>query len=236
MHSLEQKIGYCFQDSLLLTEALTHPSLKHEAETTKVDNQRLEFLGDAVLQLIFTEELFNRCATVNEGHLTKLRIRFVSKKALTSFAQTLELGSYLKMGKGEIASGGCHRSSNLADGFEALVGAIYLDGGIDKASRFILNHCKDEIQAILAQPEEDNPKGILQEVLQGHDPESPSYHIVEIQGPAHRKEFTSKVIWKKDTLGQGSGLSKKASEIEAAKNALTHSKVTTIIHSTAKKE
>lgn len=220
MDSLEHKLGYRFQDARLLVEALTHASKRHESGSTLIDNQRLEFLGDAVLQLIFTRELFHRFKDFQEGLLTKLRIRLVSRKALASFANKLQLGQHLEMGKGEIATGGQNRSSNLADAFEALIGAIYLDGGMQQACRVVLELAHDEIEELGKHPEEDNPKGELQEILQGVSHHSPHYKVIGYEGPDHSRTFTAQVTWETQVLGEGRGPSKKEAAIEAARNAL----------------
>ncbi len=143
---LEERIGYKFRNSLLLAEALTHPSLSHETQRYHFDNQRLEFLGDAVLQLVITEHLFRRFGGEAEGQLTKLRSRLVSRETLKMHAAALDLGRYLLMGRGEEASGGRERMSTLADAFEALIGAIYLDGGLDTARTFILVQARADLE------------------------------------------------------------------------------------------
>ncbi len=220
MDSIESTIGYKFRNSLLLAEALTHPSLAYETQRPHFDNQRLEFLGDAVLQLILTEHLFHQFPQFTEGHLTKLRSRLVSKSALDSYANRIELGQFLLMGKGEEASGGRHRSSTLADAFESLVGAIYLDGNLEAAKAFILRHCRVELDQIQKAPDEVNPKGQLQEILQAIAPSSPHYQIISEEGPDHCKIFASRVVWEGVDLGAGTGNSKKAAEIAAARAAL----------------
>jgi ribonuclease-3 len=220
MQSLEDRIGYKFTNSLLLAEAVTHPSLAYEAQSSQFDNQRLEYLGDAVLQLVLTNHLFHLFPEFAEGRLTKLRSRLVSRSALAKFARNLELGEYLQMGRGEGSSGGRERSSNLADAFEALVGAIYLDGRIDAAERFILDQCSDAIDHITREPEEVNPKGELQELLQAISATSPSYHVIDESGPAHEKHFEIRVEWETQLLGEGRGASKKEAEINAASDAL----------------
>lgn len=220
MDSLEQQTGYKFTNSLLLAEALTHPSLAYETNRPHFDNQRLEYLGDAVLQLILTEQLFEMFPEFSEGRLTKLRSRLVSREALCIFAADLDLGSYLLLGKGEAASGGRSRPSNLADAFEALVGAVHLDGGYPAARQFVLLHCAEAVADIARTPEEVNPKGQLQEILQSINTTSPSYEIVDQEGPDHQKTFTSQVRWRNQTLGIGTGGSKKEAEIEAALEAL----------------
>jgi ribonuclease-3 len=221
MNPLEQRIGYKFRNSLLLAEALTHPSLGHETQRHHFDNQRLEFLGDAVLQLIFTEHLFRLFPHFSEGQLTKLRSRLVSREGLKIHAINIGLGTFLMMGRGEEASGGRQRASILADAFEALVGAMYLDSNLDVVRQFILDEAQEDIQRLALQPLEVNPKGQLQELLQAISPKSPFYEIVSQTGPEHQKRFVAKVIWEGVELGSGQGLSKKQAETAAALSALS---------------
>lgn len=220
MDPIEATISYKFANSLLLAEALTHPSLAREAKRSRFDNQRLEHLGDAVIQLILTEELFRLFPDFGEGQLTKMRSRLVSREALCQFAQKISLGQYLLLGKGELSSGGRERPSNLADAFEALSGAIYLDGGLEAARDFIFTNFRDYIEEITAQPEEKNPKGSLQECLQAITSSSPTYRLVGQEGPDHLKFFLAEVKWEGLVLGQGSGRSKQEAEISAATEAL----------------
>jgi ribonuclease III len=220
MESLEERIGYKFRNSLLLGEALTHPSLAYETQRPHFDNQRLEFLGDAVIQLLLTELLYQLFPAFSEGKLTKLRSRLVSRTALRSYATRIQLGSYLLMGQGEEASGGRERTSTLADAFEALLGAIYLDGGYTAAHTVLLAHCQDAIEAVQSHPEEINPKGELQEILQAIVTASPEYQIISQQGPDHCRLFEASVSWQGLQLGTGQGKSKKEAEAEAASNAL----------------
>jgi ribonuclease-3 len=220
MNPLEQRIGYKFRNSLLLAEALTHPSLGHETQRHHFDNQRLEFLGDAVLQLIFTEHLFRLFPHFSEGQLTKLRSRLVSREGLKVHSVNIGLGTYLMMGRGEEASGGRQRASILADAFEALVGAMYLDSNIEVVRRFVLDEAQQDIQRLTHQPLEVNPKGQLQEILQAISPKSPNYEIVSQTGPEHQKQFVAKVIWDGIELGSGDGPSKKQAETAAALSAL----------------
>jgi ribonuclease-3 len=220
MNPLEQRIGYKFRNSLLLAEALTHPSLGHETQRHHFDNQRLEFLGDAVLQVIFTEHLFRLFPHFSEGQLTKLRSRLVSREGLKVHAISIGLGTYLMMGRGEEASGGRQRASILADAFEALVGAMYLDSNIEVVQRFVLDEALQDIQRLTHQPLEVNPKGQLQEILQAISPKSPVYEIVSQAGPEHQKLFVAKVIWNGLELGSGDGSSKKQAETAAALSAL----------------
>lgn len=220
MESIESRIGYKFRNSLLLAEALTHPSLAYESQRVHFDNQRLEFLGDAVLQLVLTEELFRRFPDFPEGQLTKLRSRLVSRRALAQFAAVVRLGDYVLLGKGEEASGGRDRMSTLADVFEALLGAIYLDTGLVSARDFVLRLVRSEIEVLAESPEERNPKGELQECLQAIHPEAPCYKILEEAGPDHRKLFVAEVAWRDIVLATGRGKSKKEAEARAASEAL----------------
>lgn len=220
MDSLEATIGYRFANAALLEEALTHPSLAYETKRHRSDNQRLEFLGDAVLQLILTDELFLRFPSEPEGQLTKLRSRLVSRDALCRFAEAIQLGQSLRLGKGEDASGGRERPSNLADALEALAGAIYLDGGMEAARAFFFRNFTAFLDEIVAQPDENNPKGELQENLQAIAPSSPSYQIVSQKGPDHDKLFVAEVVWEGIPLGRGTGSSKKEAETNAAAAAL----------------
>jgi ribonuclease-3 len=217
---LEERIGYKFRNSLLLAEALTHPSLGHEAQRYHFDYQRLEFLGDAVLQLAVTEYLFRHFRGEAEGQLTKLRSRLVSREALRMYAATLDLGRYLLMGRGEETSGGRERTSTLADAFEALIGAIYLDGGFDAAKNFILTQTRADLEQLAERPVDVNPKGHLQELLQSISPSSPVYELISQSGPEHEKTFVSQVVWEGIVLGQGSGRSKKQAETAAALEAM----------------
>jgi ribonuclease III len=220
MSPIEERIGYKFRNSLLLAEALTHPSLGHETQRYHFDNQRLEFLGDAVLQLVISEHLFRRFGGEAEGQLTKLRSRLVSSETLKMHAAALDLGRYLLMGRGEETSGGRDRTSTLADAFEALIGAIYLDGGLDSAREFILTQAHSDLAQLAEEPIEINPKGRLQELLQSISPRSPVYELISQSGPEHEKTFVVQAVWEGIVLGQGSGRSKKQAETAAALEAI----------------
>jgi ribonuclease-3 len=220
MNPLEGRIGYKFRNSLLLAEALTHPSLSFERKTFHVDNQRLEVLGDAVLQLVVTHHLYRLFPAFSEGQLTKLRSRIVSREGLKKHASALGLGDYLMLGRGEEGSGGRERASTLADAFEALVGAVYLDSDIATVRRFVLRVAGDELSALAREPSEHNPKGELQELLQAVSLQSPSYDVLSETGPDHHKQFACRVSWEGRELGRGDGQSKKQAEINAASDAL----------------
>ncbi|MFP6874177.1 MAG: ribonuclease III [Verrucomicrobiales bacterium] len=220
MESLEKIINYKFSNPLLLAEALTHPSLAYETNRPHFDNQRMEFLGDAVLQLVLTVELFARFPDFAEGAMTKLRSWLVSRDALQEYSRGIDLGKYLLVGKGEDVSGGRERAGALADAFESLVGAIYLDSGFEGARRFVLFCASAKMKRISAGPIEQNPKGELQEILQQLSSFPPAYFVVDASGPAHERVFVSVVKWGELTLGRGSGSSKKEAEVAAAGTAL----------------
>jgi ribonuclease III len=220
VNPLEERIGHKFRNSLLLAEAMTHPSLGHETQRHHFDNQRLEFLGDAVLQLIITQHLYVMFPREAEGRLTKLRSRLVSREALRAHAQRLDLGQFLMMGKGEEASGGRERTSTLADAFEALLGAIYLDTNLETARQFVLTLAAGDLATLAEEPVDINPKGNLQELLQSISPRSPVYELISESGPEHEKTFVVRVIWEGTELGQGTGRSKKQAETAAACEAM----------------
>lgn len=220
MNPLEQRLGYKFRNPLLLAEALTHPSLGYETQRHHFDNQRLEFLGDAVLQLIYTEFLFDTYPELPEGELTKLRARLVSREGLRINADALELGKYLMLGRGEEATGGRTRASSLADAYEALMGALYLDSDYVTVRRIVLTETRERLENLSLEDGHANPKGRLQEILQAIAPISPSYEIVEQFGPEHLKQFVSRIVWEERELGRGTGSSKKEAETQAARAAL----------------
>lgn len=219
--SLEKIIGYKFANSLLLAEALTHPSLAYETQRPHFDNQRLEYLGDAVLQLIFTDELYEQFPAFSEGQLTKSRSRLVSRDALWKFARQIKLSKFLLVGKGEESTRGKERASTLADAYEALIGAIYIDGGYEAAKAFVLSQCSEgDVEEATLEPDEANPKGRLQELLQAISPSSPSYRTLQQEGPSHALIFEVCVEWEEHMLGCGRGNSKKEAESNAAIQAL----------------
>lgn len=221
MNPLEERMAYKFRNGLLLAEAMTHPSISLERKDYPFDNQRLEFLGDAVIQIVVTEHLYRLYPDFSEGVMTKLRTRLVSRTALKTLAQELDLGRHLMMGRGEEASGGRERASTLADAFESVVGAVYLDGGFDAARNFVLRAMLEDFERIDRDPDEVNPKGALQEILQAIEPCAPVYEVLEQSGPDHSKRFVSRVVWSGMELGRGEGLSKKQAQVAAANDALT---------------
>ncbi len=220
MNPLEQRLNYKFRNALLLAEALTHPSIGHETQRRHFDNQRLEFLGDAILQLIVTEHLFARFPGQSEGQLTKMRSRLVSREGLRRLAVSLGLGAYIMMGKGEEANGGRTRASALADAYEALLGALYLDSGLVTVRDFVVREMEPALEELGHEPIDVNPKGRLQETLQSISLRSPKYTVISQEGPDHLKEFATKVLWEGLELGSGRGNSKKMAEMAAAVDAL----------------
>lgn len=220
MEPLESRIQYVFRQPALLEEALSHPSLRYEKRKNLPDNQRLEFLGDAVLQLVLSDALYHRLPKADEGLLTKLRTRIVSERPLARLARQLQLVDYIKMGRGEEANKGRERESIQADALESLIGAIYIDGGLEAARSFVLRLADAELQMVLATPVEMNPKGELQEMLQALSGITPNYHIVDAQGPDHEKQYAAAVLWNERELGRGIGTSKKDAQIQAAAMAL----------------
>jgi len=219
--TLETRLGYTFQDAGLLRLALTHPSVAHELGSPVQHNQRLEFLGDAVLQLVLTRALYERFPDFGEGSLTKARAKLVNRRSLAEHGRRLRLGAHLVMSRGEDLHGGRERPSALADAFEAVMGAMFLDGGYEAAREFILHDFREYLSAILIIPTMENPKGELQEFLQATSTEAPQYHVVSTTGPDHARIFECTVQHAGMELARGSGRSKKAAESEAALNALT---------------
>jgi ribonuclease-3 len=218
--ALQARLGYSFRDEGLLRLALTHPSVAHEKGKATEHNQRLEFLGDAVLQLALTRELYEKFPTYDEGPLTKARAKLVNRRTLAVHGRGLALGEYLILSRGEEANGGRERSSALADAYEAVIGAIFLDGGYEVAREFILREFASAFSELGAIPLLENPKGELQELLQAKSPDAPKYHVVAATGPDHDRVFECTVQHGGVELARGSGKSKKAAESEAALNAL----------------
>lgn len=218
---LEKIIGHAFKKPELLEEALTHPSLAHERGNNGVhDNQRLEFLGDAVLQLTLTDRIYEQYPNFPEGKLTQVRAHLANRHTLCRRAQAIDLGKYLFLGKGEETSGGRDRLSNLADAFEALLGAVYLDGGIRAARKFVTAQFADELKQLKETSPRQNPKGELQELLQARSAANPMYRVIRETGPDHHKHFEAVVEWDRREIGRGTGASKKLAEIAAAEAAL----------------
>jgi len=218
--AIQARLGYSFLDEDRLRLALTHPSVAHEQGTAVQHNQRLEFLGDAVLQLVLTSELYGKFPDMDEGPLTKARAQMVNRRTLANRGRRLGLGEHLILSRGEDSSGGRERPSALADTFEALLGAIFLDGGFDAARNFILRQFREEFGELEVIPNLENPKGELQEILQSSSTEAPQYQLESVSGPDHDRLFESAVYHRGVELGRGKGKSKKDSESQAALAAL----------------
>jgi ribonuclease III len=217
---LQNRLAYNFRDEKFLALALTHPSVAHESGVASEHNQRLEFLGDAVLQLVLTQKLYEKFPAFDEGVLTKARAKLVNRSTLAEHARALDLGAHLILSRGEETSGGRGRASALADTFESLLGAIFLDGGFDAAREFILREFTDDFSTLAESSGIENPKGELQELLQAKSANAPEYQTVSAEGPDHDRQFICAVLHDGKELARGSGKSKKAAESDAALAAL----------------
>tara|TARA_Y100000588_G_scaffold376409_1_gene454168 strand:- start:930 stop:1883 length:954 start_codon:yes stop_codon:yes gene_type:complete len=223
--SVEKALGYRFSDHGLLEHALTHRSRAHEDASGGVDdNESLEFLGDAVLGFVISDRLFHECPDWDEGQKSKARSLLVSTSALAAVGEQLGLGEHLLLGRGEEKTGGRQKRSLIADTFEAVVAAIYLDGGIEAADRFIEVCFRDRLEAVrsggLSSGLTEDHKSALQEWLQAHGKGLPRYELVGTTGPPHSRMFQSKVWANEKSLGSGEGRTKKESEQQAAEAAL----------------
>ncbi|MBN1424557.1 ribonuclease III [Candidatus Fermentibacteria bacterium] len=217
----EECIGYRFSSAPLLRRALTHRSYAHE-HSVGDHNERLELLGDAVIGLVVTEDIFNRFAGMGEGELTQLKSFLVSRRLQARAAKGIGLDECMLVGSSEERSGIRARLSTLANLFEAAVGALYLDGGLDAAAAFLQRVILSQAQARAPSSFDlKDPKTSLQELVQGREPIQPEYRLIAVSGPDHLPTFTVEVRIGKETLAQGSGGSKKDAEREAARNALT---------------
>lgn len=213
-HPLQERIGYQFREPGLLLRALTHPSYAHEHPEEGWDNQRLEFLGDAILSLAVAEWVFHRYPEFREGEMTRLRAVLVSEEMLARFAAQLGLGDFLRLGRGEE-----ERASNLADAFEAVVGAMYLDGGLEPVRAMVRFLMAPMAEAILAAEADKDAKSRFQEWAQAEIGVTPRYRIVAEHGPEHAKTFVAEVLLGDEVAGRGEGRSKQAAEQAAARDA-----------------
>ncbi len=217
---LQARLALTFHDEDLLTQAMTHRSYANENEGDILDNERLEFLGDAVLNFLTGDMLYRRYPDSSEGRLTRLRSALVRTEALKDLAVECELGETLRMGKGEENSGGRERSSNLCAAFEALVGALYLDQGLDAVREFVIPKLDVQLERVLRESLHRDARTLLQEWSQGHHGVTPTYRTVEESGPDHHKEFVVEVSIEEDTAGRGVGRSKRTAAQAAARDAL----------------
>ena len=218
MEGLQDRIGYRFRDPSLLERALTHSSYANECKQKTECNERMEFLGDAVLSIIVADHIFHKFHLA-EGDLTKIRASLVCEKSLYEFARKIDLGSELLLGHGEEQTGGRERPSVVSDAFEALIAAIYLDGGLEKAAQFVLPFVEEDLG------HEEAPfvdyKTRLQEIIQKNPEERVEYVRVSAQGPDHDKKFVVEVHLNSNVIGRGVSRSKKGAEQAAAPEALS---------------
>jgi len=220
LSKLEKAIDYEFKDLSLFKEALTHSSYCKKSKKEAKNNQRMEFLGDSVLELIVNEYIYRKFSTFSEGEMTKIKSVIVSTQTLTKWANNIFLGKFIILGKGEDLTGGRNKSSILAGCFEALLGAIYLDGGTRKAKIFVLQFLKEEILRVIEKDFIRNYKSLLQEISQKEYKCLPDYELIKENGPDHKKLFCVNVKIKEKTYGTGFGDNKKEAEQNAAKDTL----------------
>lgn len=220
MIDLQNLIGYQFKNPALLNEALTHSSYANEHKSQHIKyNERLEFLGDSVLSIVVSDYIYKNCPELPEGELTKLRASLVCENSLYEFAKKIDLGKYLILSKGERNNGGADRPSILSDAFEALIAAIYIDGGFAPASKHILNFVIPAIKNSKKKKINDY-KTTLQEIIQKNPGEKLEYVLVKESGPDHNKHFVVEVHLNSNVIGKGGGRSKKEAEQQAAREAL----------------
>jgi len=219
INQFEEILGYKFKNKNLLIQALSHSSYANEKKKSRSSNERLEFLGDSVLSVVVSKYLFENL-NVAEGELTKLRASYVCEKSLFVFAQSINLGKYILLGKGEENTGGRTRPSILADAFEAVIAAIFLDGGVEPVTKHVLRFLPDDVKLKKKSHFRDF-KTILQEVVQRNPEEKVEYVLASEDGPDHSKIFVVEVYMNSNVIGTGNGKSKKDAEQMAAKEALS---------------
>ena len=217
LHELEEKIGHKYKNPDLLKTALTHSSFANETGHREKFNERLEFLGDSVLGMIAAEYFFTERSDLPEGDLTRMRAAMVCEKSLCGFARSIGLGKYLRLGKGEVNSGGADRPSLLSDAFEAVIASVYLDGGLGEAKKFVLGFLR---QADVNENVSLDYKSHLQQVVQESPGELLEYYVVGEKGPAHDRTFMVELRLNSNVIATGEGRSKKQAEQLAAKDAL----------------
>ena len=223
LQDFAKKIGYEYKNISFLATALTHSSYSNEMKSkgVKTDcNERLEFLGDAVLSLITSEYIYLKLKDCKEGELTRIRATVVCEDSLFGFAESIGLGTALFLGNGEIISNGRRRKSTLADAFEAVLGSIFIDGGLDAAKKFLLKFIEKPINDIVNEGEIKDYKSVLQQIVQQNNGEILEYVLVHESGPAHEKTFVVQAVLNNNIIGEGIGRSKKSAEQKAAKEAL----------------
>ncbi len=219
---IEKEIGYTFKNKELLKTALTHTSYAYEKHVDS--NEKLEFLGDSILEFLSSRYLFLQYTNLKEGEMTKVRATVVCEKSLHKVAIKHHFGDYLLLGKSEKASGGNKRPAILADSVEAIIAAIYLDGGLEPVNKFIVDNLKEEIEQASTHVGDKDYKTVLQEKLQEAGDVKIEYEIIKESGPDHDKSFEAQVKFNGKILANGSGKSKKGAEMQAAKKALENLK------------
>jgi len=221
LKEIEERLGHRFNETVWLDQALTHKSYIHQTNTSQsVSNEVLEFLGDAVLNLAVGHLLIRKFPEAQEGNLSRKRSHLVKQSTLASLSKELQLEGYLLLGKGELQNGGMNKSSILANAYEALIGAIYMDSGFPQALEIVSHHFESYLQPETNFPPFDDYKSLLQEYSQGILGMSPQYRVVKESGPDHDKRFEASVVIGGEVKGIGHGKSKKEAEQEAAKEAL----------------
>lgn len=218
MQKVEESIGYTFQDKNLLKKALTHTSYAYENKLES--NEKLEFLGDSILEFISSKYLYENYPKLKEGEMTKVRATVVCEKSLYKIAKLHNFSDFLYLGKSEKKTGGESRPAILADSVEAVIAAIYLDGGIEEAERFIIENLREEIKLATKHVGDRDYKTVLQEKLQEHGEVKIEYEITKEEGPDHNKQFEAQVSCDGKILAKGEGRSKKEAHMSAAKKAL----------------
>lgn len=219
LEKLQRVLGIRFENSSLLEEALTHKSYADEHHIP-YDNQRLELLGDAVVQIILTRYLFDRYPHLQEGDLTKIRSALANQDSLAALARIIQLGTYLRLGKGEIELNGQDRDSTICDAFESFIGALYLDRGLDAATKFLLEILERNCPDPSALLQDLNPKGALQELTQRTGAGTPSYKVVDVSGPDHNPVYSIELSIRGQSVCRASASSRKLAERAAARKAL----------------
>lgn len=220
IHVIEKELGYQFHDRSLLMLAFVHRSYINENRILFEHNERLEFLGDSILGMLISDYLYQHLPSTPEGQLSYLRSRLIEASSCVTYIQNLNITSYILLGKGEQMNDGRGRESILADLFEAIIGAIYLDGGIEKAKQFVFDNFSSQIDVILQMPLR-NWKALLQDYCQKTFQQTPTYHVIKESGPDHDKLFDISVVINQKELGRGTGPSKKEAQQAAAADAVS---------------
>ena len=217
-YELEEQLEYTFSNKQLLKTALTHTSYAYEKRTTS--NEKLEFLGDSILEFLSSVYIYNNYPKLKEGEMTKIRAQVVCESSLYKIAKALSFDKFLRLGKSEIATGGNVKKAIMADSVEATIAAMYIDGGLEPVNNFIIKNLKDEIEFASHNVGQKDYKTVLQEILQKHGDVNIEYKIIKESGPDHNKVFCAEVLYNGKILASGSGKSKKYAEMDAAKFAI----------------